>query len=68
MNYLKIVLIKENNLRSIKKKANMKNNIFEHLSDNQSSDHLSKNSSTVDMGVSVNPGDITTGNLYNKRY
>ena len=46
----------------------MNNNIFEHLSDNDSSDHLSDNGSTLDMDVSTNPGDTITGDSYNSRY
>ena len=46
----------------------MNNNIFEHLSDNDSLEHLSDNDSTVDMDIHTNNGNTITGNSYNNRY
>ena len=63
-----MILIEGNTLLSVKKKSNINNNIFEHLSDNASSDHLSDNGSTVNMDISINPGDNVTGDSYNSRY
>ena len=43
-------------------------NVFEHPSDNDSSDHLSDNGSRVDMDVSNNHGDTIPGDSYNSRH